>query len=815
MMSKTRDNHFVPQWYQEGFFQAGHSKYRYLDLSPKTTTLPNGKSFTAKHRFTSATSQCFYQTDLYTTFFGSSINDEIERKLFGGIDDWGSKAVRAYISEDGSLQHKHFRDLFEYIDAQKFRTPKGLDWLRAHYPRLDQNDLMMEMQGIQRMNCTIWSEGIREIVSAEAADIGFIVSDHPVTVYNYALAPDCDLCAYPNDPSVALKATQTLFPLNKDFCLIFTNLEYANDPDGVSPIEKRTFARNYRNSMVRTDAFIRSRQLDNAEVARINYILKARARRYIAAAEEEWLYPEKLVDVGWADLRSTILPPEEGRWKFGGELIAKFESGEVHYQDQFGRTEKPREFLQKKVSEAELGPNDACGCGSNKKFRKCCKGKPKALRPTWAEKSIRERNIIHCRAIADILGLSRGKDWVDVRRDLTGDQISRIYSIYEALWPLETDILSLLPKPDGTARALYTGVIDPRMMAEFVIGSGLYFGEIMIENPFLHPGTVKKEFNPIEHPEMYHQDFLKGAFLLISLMPLIEDGVVNLFPDPCNFDRHLREQMMQLAETRLKRSRVDLDDDPRTKWMMFDDFKRSMSALPEDVRRRQIKKALPDTDDALIELILAHQTQNRERDPFAAISDDMVKPGKGGGMLQMIKMAPNFEMAIYLARATGSFIFTDSKYRWGELLASQQDAAKSNAAGFCASIAAKEHLFVRDPEAVSTLRLQGCLGSYRDVVRDLYAYLLSIESRGVREKQAAQIASRFSAVHAASQNTLRRTPVTLSVGRMHCIAPQCGLTHNNVSRMLITSGVENHLKQVPMAFYMETTTPEIYSQEWA
>jgi hypothetical protein len=37
------------------------------------------------------------------------------------------------------------------------------------------------------------------------------------------------------------------------------------------------------------------RELEEDEVLRINYILKRRATRYIAAAEEEWLYPEKRV----------------------------------------------------------------------------------------------------------------------------------------------------------------------------------------------------------------------------------------------------------------------------------------------------------------------------------------------------------------------------------------------------------------------------------------------------------------------------------------------------------------------------------------
>lgn len=64
--------------------------------------------------------------------------------------------------------------------------------------------------------------------------------------------------------------------MSRDQCLILTNLEYAEHPS-VTPLEKRTFARNFRQSMVRTDQMIRTRRLTDIEVSRINRVLKARA----------------------------------------------------------------------------------------------------------------------------------------------------------------------------------------------------------------------------------------------------------------------------------------------------------------------------------------------------------------------------------------------------------------------------------------------------------------------------------------------------------------------------------------------------------
>ena len=121
------------------------------------------------------------------------------------------------------------------------------------------------------LHCTIWVGGVREIVSAEDVDVKFITSDHPVTIYNHAVPPTDGACAYPLDPGIALRGSQTIYPMNRDFCLILTNLEYAKDPS-TGPLEKRTFARNYRQSLTRIDAFIRTRKLNAQEVAQINLL---------------------------------------------------------------------------------------------------------------------------------------------------------------------------------------------------------------------------------------------------------------------------------------------------------------------------------------------------------------------------------------------------------------------------------------------------------------------------------------------------------------------------------------------------------------
>ncbi|MCK5335039.1 MAG: DUF4238 domain-containing protein, partial [Gammaproteobacteria bacterium] len=406
-MSQTRNNHYVPQWHQNGFVderdnELRHLKRREINLKDGLTKIVYGKNW-----FTSA--QCFYEKDLYSTFFGTMVNDDIEKKLFGPIDDNGADAVKAFLADDQAQWHHNFQEFFTYLDSQKLRTPKGLDWVKSKYPELSQLQLMTEMQALRNIHCTLWAEGVRELVSAEDSDVKFILSDHPVTIYNYACTPDSELCAYPNDPDIALKGSQTIFPLDKNRCLILTNLEYAQDPDGVNPLEQRTNATKIRQSMVSTINFINKRKLIADEVTKINHIIKSRAKDAIAAGKESWLYPENGLNCDWTELRHVLMPPSDELYHFGGEMFASYENGSTHYQDAFGRSTPQSEHLKKETDESKLGRNDMCGCGSNRKYKHCCNDLPEEFRTSWTELSIRERNLAFCRAIKGILGLDAGK----------------------------------------------------------------------------------------------------------------------------------------------------------------------------------------------------------------------------------------------------------------------------------------------------------------------------------------------------------------------------------------------------------------------
>ncbi|EAZ98531.1 hypothetical protein MELB17_00320 [Marinobacter sp. ELB17] len=637
-------------------------------LKNRDIELPDGSIKKSPSTKWQTAAQRFYEKDLYSTFFGENLNDEIEQRLFGPIDDSGSKAIRAFLTNDQSQWHRSFQDLFIYLDAQKLRSPKGLDWIKSKYPELSQLQLMMEMQSLRSIHCTLWVEGVRELVSADDSDVKFIVSDHPVTVYNYACPPESELCKYPNDPDISLKGSQTIFPLDKNRCLILTNLEFAQDPDNANPLEQRTNATRFHQSMVKTIEFINTRRLTADEVTQINHVIKSRAQSSIAAGKEEWLYPEKNVTYDWSHIQQVLLPPAEELYRFGGEIYAGSEDGSVHYQDAFGRTTPQNEFLSKNTDENKIGRNNHCGCGSAKKYKNCCRNVPVNLRATWNVLSIRERNLAFCNCIRSVLRLDSGKTWVDVRRELSEEQISKIYGFYSVLWPRQTDIYSLLSKPDGKFRGLYTGPLDVRIIRTHALPMASVFDEFLIEMPITNPNNVRPEFSPTESPGSYKYQALKDFLFMLEIEPFIERGLVNLIPDPSEFDLDLMGAFMEMARARGKSEDIVCEEDRQLAFgLMTEDILNSTAMMPTEVK---IQMLIDQFGLSNLEAtgMVSELESNAEASPLMILQS--VGTVKSGQFIQY-RLAPNYEMSLFVAQVTGSVLVTDSGSRWRQLRGAQ------------------------------------------------------------------------------------------------------------------------------------------------
>ena len=132
--------------------------------------------------------------------------------------------------------------------------------------------------------------------------------------------------------------THTIFPLSAEKALILTNLSWARNPFG-NPLRERPNPELFRGALFNwTDVQI-GRQLNETEVAAINYIIKMRAHRYIAAAEEEWLYPEKVIGrERWDRLTEPhLLMPDPRSMNFSSEVLIGYKDGSSDAFDKYGR----------------------------------------------------------------------------------------------------------------------------------------------------------------------------------------------------------------------------------------------------------------------------------------------------------------------------------------------------------------------------------------------------------------------------------------------------------------------------------------------
>lgn len=336
----ARKHHYVPRWLQYRFLE-GASHFHYLDLTPDRVRRPDGGSYTRRDLLRWGPSQCFAATDLYTARFPGKPLDVVEKKFFGLMDDRAAKAVDYFVFDKFAPKNEQYTHFLQYMSAQKMRTPKGLDWLRpfAEYafgvPFDTSETLMPVLQDISEMHITTWAESVWEVISAEATGVGFLLTDHPITAYNVRAFPGSRLCRYPLEPVIELLGTRTIFPLGSRHCLILSNQEYFLTPVPERALKVRTNARAFGFSMFSPMHIQRGRTLNTEQVLQINFILKKRARRYIAALERDWLFPENYLKQNhWSRFDRTLQPVGPTLIR---EIWAEYEDGTEIAMDSFGR----------------------------------------------------------------------------------------------------------------------------------------------------------------------------------------------------------------------------------------------------------------------------------------------------------------------------------------------------------------------------------------------------------------------------------------------------------------------------------------------
>ena len=122
-----------------------------------------------------------------------------------------------------------------------------------------------------------------------------------------------------------------------------------------TPTEFRVNARHYDQAVKHMGEIQFGRELNEDEVTRINYILKRRATRYVAASEEEWLFPERHISTtDWEKLDDDwFLLPHLWKISFTAEVVLGRDDGSFWAADDYGRYPGNPGFKDKRQHESD------------------------------------------------------------------------------------------------------------------------------------------------------------------------------------------------------------------------------------------------------------------------------------------------------------------------------------------------------------------------------------------------------------------------------------------------------------------------------
>lgn len=358
MSKEYRNNHYVPIWYQKRFLppeQQNKELFR-LDLKPGTAKDSRGGIHQKNAVRALGFKHCFVDRDLYTTRFGLQDSTEIEQLFFGAIDSKGREAVDYFANfAHPSVNSAAFQNMVIYMSTQKLRTPKGLGWLSSRVRSTDRNAVLRYMIQLQQLHCAFWTESIWLIADASQSETKFIVSDHPVTVYNRRCGPRSMWCRGYADPDIHFQGTHTIFPLSLEKILVLTNLSWVRNPYQ-SEVIVRPNPNPWRAAMFNFMEIQTQRHLSEQEVRQINFIIKSRALRYIAAAREHWLHPDRYVSKSEWNVFGDgyLLMPDPRGVHFDGETMIGYRDGTSTAFDPYGRRPWQPGFGQESKSMVEF-----------------------------------------------------------------------------------------------------------------------------------------------------------------------------------------------------------------------------------------------------------------------------------------------------------------------------------------------------------------------------------------------------------------------------------------------------------------------------
>ena len=378
----------------------------------------------------------------------------------------------------------------------------------------------------------------------------------------------------------------------------------------------------------------------------------------------------------------------------------------------------------------------------------------------------------------------------------------------EGLWPKDTNIADLLPRPDKRVfRAVYLGFVDPRTIALSVISSLLYFDEIVIVNPFLNPVHCTRDFSPTQSPAQHKSQMLKNVVVLMALVPFIDAGVVHLVPDPMEFNSDFRRVVMEMSRERASNWTLGNDESQSAQALCEDELARWALRLPEDQQRHRIRQSQPGISPELLGRTIRYMKEKLASDPLALLQP--VSAGSGGELKVFRGM--NLELGLFVAHLTGAAVYTDEPAHWRQL---HEHTSVTNTVGqqvqwssLVEKLRSLEILIETDPTIVLEARKAGKLGRMRRVFRRIWNSALVRGADAGFDENLMRLVARLenssskagtewdacSTTAASSERFRRRIELSVSLA---------GFNMNTAHRLLVTSGRTKYAESVPLALFL-------------
>jgi hypothetical protein len=283
---------------------------------------------------------------------------------------------------------------------------------------------------------------------------------------------------------------------------------------------------------------------------------------------------------------------------------------------------------------------------------------------------------------------------------------------------------------------------------------------------------------------------------MLELEPYIGYGLINLIPDPSNFDLNLMKAMMNMAGSRRRTIESQREMKIHAK-LATEDYLNSIHMMPRDVKIRSLVHDFGMPESVATQSIDTLEENARES-PLV-----MLQPIQPGGSSQFIQFSivPNYEMSLFTAQVTGSVIVTDSETRWLELQSAQHRQMGfisypwNDAYGKINRIPLDYHLLD------SKTKTQHHFSAARTTLKHADELVLANERSPARLERLSALVTQLN--NQLGKIDADRTGIFVN-GHCRILAPEGGIYDSNVQRLLALSGCLKYDHSVRSVYYVES-----------